>query len=96
MLENCLKFFPLKSMYFHLTVLDVDQLLDKSHPVLLIYRNFFVLARACGVPVGRRSAGRLATTLVATFSAIIFFFISLFSAVATFSHRQSARIKKLI
>ena len=31
------------------------------------------LARACGVPVGRRSDGRLATTLVATINVIIFF-----------------------
>ena len=31
------------------------------------------LARACGVPVGRRSGGRLATTLVATISIVIFF-----------------------
>ena len=32
-----------------------------------------LLARACGVPVGRRSGGRLATTLVATKNIIIFF-----------------------
>ena len=30
------------------------------------------LARACGVPVGRRSGGRLATTLVATINDIFF------------------------
>ena len=33
----------------------------------------FKLALACGVPVGRRSGGRLATTLVATKNDIIFF-----------------------
>ena len=32
------------------------------------------LARACGVPVGRCSGGRLAITLVATINVIIFFF----------------------
>ena len=31
-----------------------------------------LLARACGVPVGRRSGGRLAMTLVATNNVIIF------------------------
>ena len=31
------------------------------------------MARACGVPVGRRSGSRLATTLVATINVIIFF-----------------------
>ena len=35
-----------------------------------------ILARAVGVPVGRRSGGRLATTLVATKNVIIFFFFS--------------------
>ena len=33
------------------------------------------LARACGVPVGRRSGGRLAMTLVATINILIFHFI---------------------
>ena len=33
------------------------------------------LARACGVPVGRCSGGRLAMTLVATINDIIFFFL---------------------
>ena len=58
------------------------------------------LARAVGVAVGRRSGGRLATTLVATknvFIYLLFFFsFFIFSAVATFSHRRRARIKKLI
>ena len=36
---------------------------------------FTKLARACGVPVGRRSGGRLAMTLVATINVIIFFFL---------------------
>ena len=31
-----------------------------------------ILARACGIPVGRRSGGRLPTTLVATINVIIF------------------------
>ena len=45
------------------------------------------------------SAGRLATTLVATINDIIFSFPPLFSfffSVVYFSHRRSARIKKLI
>merc|ERR1712013_262122 len=59
------------------------------------------LVRACGVPVGRRSGGRLAMTLVATINVIIFFFFFLFFlfflfSVVYFSHRRSARIKKLI
>ena len=33
-----------------------------------------VLSRAVGAPVGRRSGGRLATTLVATINVIIHFF----------------------
>ena len=37
-----------------------------------------ILARACGVPVGRRSGGRLATTLVVTINVIIFFLFFLF------------------
>ena len=49
-----------------------------------------ILARAYGVPVGRRSGSRLATTLKATKNDI--FFLSFFY----FSHRRSARIKKLI
>jgi len=57
-----------------------------------------LLARACGFPVGRRSGGRLATTLVATKNVIIFSFLFsfLFFPVVYFSHRRSARIKKLI
>ena len=35
-----------------------------------------LLAQACGIPVGRRSSSRLATTLVATINAIIFSSIS--------------------
>ena len=39
-----------------------------------------ILARVCGVPVGWRSGGRLASTLVATINVIIFsFFFSLLS-----------------
>ena len=51
-----------------------------------------LLAWACSVPVGRRSGGRLATTLVATINVIIF---SFFYSVVYFSHRRSAQIKKL-
>ena len=40
---------------------------------------YILLARACGVPVGRRSGGRLATTLVATINVVIFSFSFLFS-----------------
>ena len=55
------------------------------------------LARAVGVAVGRRSGERLATTLVDRYFHHYFPF-SIFSifSVATFSHRRSARIKKLI
>ena len=47
---------------------------------------------------GRRPCGQLATTSVATISIIIFMFIfsRFFSSIVYFSHRRSARIKKLI
>ena len=52
-----------------------------------------------GVAVGRRSGGRLATTLVERYfhNSFLFFlhFFFIFSVVY-FSHRRSARIKKLI
>ena len=56
-----------------------------------------LLARAVGVAVGRCSGGRLATTLVDRYfhHYFLFSFFFIFS-VATFSHRRSARIKKLI
>ena len=45
-----------------------------------------ILARACGVPVGRRSGGRLAMTEVATINVIIFsLFFSFFSLFLFFS-----------
>ena len=53
------------------------------------YASMHILAQAVDLPVVRRSGGRLATTLFS----IPFF--SIFS-VATFSHRRSARVKKLI
>ena len=37
-----------------------------------------LLARGCGIPVGRRSGGRLATTLVAIINVIIFSFLFFF------------------
>ena len=47
-----------------------------------------ILAQACGIPVGRRSDGRLAMTLVATKNDIIFSFyfyiLFLFSLLSTF------------
>ena len=43
----------------------------------------FILARACGVPVGRRSGGRLAMTLVAI-NYIIFFLLVFFPPSSTF------------
>ena len=46
------------------------------------------LARACGVPAGRRSGGRLATTLVATINVNISF--PLFFYIVTFSQRRGA------
>ena len=58
------------------------------------FNNFFLL-RAWGVPVGRRSGGRLATTLVAT-KTTLFSLFSFFSfPVVYFSHRRSAQIKRL-
>ena len=63
-------------------------LLERHAPL----KTFSKLARVCGVPVGQRLGGRLATTLVATINVIIF---SLFFSVVYFSHRRSARIKKL-
>ena len=54
--------------------------------IVFIYPVLNLLARACGVPVGRRLGRWLATTLVA----------AIFFSVATFSHRRSARIKKVI
>ena len=38
----------------------------------------WLLARAVGVAVGRRSGGRLATTVVATKNVFIFFFLPFF------------------
>ena len=64
---------------------------------LLAFCTF--LARAGGVPVGRRLRGRLATRLVASINVIIFspsIFYHFFFSVATFSHSRSAQIKKLI
>ena len=60
--------------------------------------NTLILAEAIGVSVGRRSGGRLATALVVTINIIIFFHFPIFFpfSVATFSHRRSAEIKKLI
>ena len=52
------------------------------------------LARAVGVPVGRCSGGRLATTLVATINDVIFSFSFFLLSVFFFSHRRSARLKK--
>ena len=43
-----------------------------------IQQESAILARACGVSVGRRSGGRLATTLVATKNDILFSFFSFF------------------
>ena len=51
-----------------------------------------ILAQARAVPVGRRLGGRLAMMLVATISIILCHSFS----VMTFSHRRSARFKKLI
>ena len=47
------------------------------------------LARACGAPVGRRSTGNCTRHYFT-------FFSSLFFSVAIFSHRRSARVKKLM
>ena len=45
----------------------------------MVTKVSLVLSRAVGAPVGRRSGGRLATTLVATINVIIHFFSSIFS-----------------
>ena len=64
----------------------------------LIWPQLFLMAQACGVPVGRRSGGQLAMTLVTTLNVTIFFpfhCFHFFFSVATFSHR-SAWTKKPI
>ena len=66
---------------------DMIATVDKNQDGKISYSEFRVrwtglLSRACCVPVGRRSGGRLATTLVATKNDIIlfsFFFSFLFS-----------------
>ena len=50
----------------------VNTLMSSSFWGCLNFEFFIVLERACGVPVGRRSGGRLAMTLVANISYIIF------------------------
>ena len=63
--------------------------------VLILYRLSLELNKSlgirasqvgheCGVPVGRRSGGRLATMLVATKNNILFFFFFLFSLFVLF------------
>ena len=44
-----------------------------------VWQGCIYLARAIGVPIGRRFGGRLATTLVAPINVIIFHFLLLFS-----------------
>ena len=64
---------------------------------LIVRLDPSILARVVGVLVGRYSGGQLSTTIVAIINIIIFSsFFLFFSFVATFSHRRSARIKKLI
>ena len=52
------------------------------------------IGTSVGVAVGRRSGGRLATTLVDLYFHRSFLFLVFFSVVY-FSHRRSARIKNL-
>ena len=69
---------------------------DKKHQWKLIEVEAGKLAGMVGIQVGRRSGGRLATTLVATINILIYFSPPIFSSVVYFSHRRNARIKKHI
>ena len=79
------------AVFVHATFFPVTIVMHFYTFPFLIMAKF--LARACGLPVGRRSGGWLALTLVATINVIIFHFPF---SVTTFSHRKSVRIKKLI
>ena len=68
--------------------------------VVLVVTEVHFFGTSVGVAVGRRSGSRLATTLVDryfhhSFLSLSFLFFFFFSVVY-FSHRRSARIKKLI
>ena len=52
-------------------------ILGNLHTLNLPCVHSCILARSCGIPVGRRSGGQLAMTLVATINVIIFFFLFL-------------------
>merc|ERR1711954_369038 len=54
---------------------EIVEKVDKSY-IKVIHSH--ILARACGIPVGWRSGGRLAMTLMATINVIIFFFFFFF------------------
>ena len=71
-----------------------DILANFLKPEATFELRFLFLARAVEVPVGWRSGSRLAMTLVATINDILLSIFSFFSVVY-FSHRGSARIKKL-
>ena len=58
-----------------LTVGELSCLNGKANNLRIFCCSMRKLARACGVPVGRCSGGRLAMTLVATINVIIFSFL---------------------
>ena len=66
--------------------------------LVLFSKVFYGLELAGAVPVGLHSGGRVAMTLLAIKKVIINFFPIFFHffSVATFSHRTSGLIKKLI
>ena len=61
--------------------------------VLIFTFITFILAQACGVPVGRRLGGRLAMTLVVTINVIIFHYF--FSSSGPFLIEEVIRSKNL-
>ena len=67
---------------FHIIIFFSSVSLQIFFSVAIYYNGkaawiqYLFLARACGVPVGRRSGGRLVMTLVATINVIILFLFS--------------------
>ena len=87
---------PLRRVNSHMVKIILSSVLRKqshfnSSPTIFFKGIPKVFARACGVPVGRRSGSQLATMLVATKNNIIFYSFP----VVYFSQRRSTRIKNL-
>ena len=75
--------FLIKFVFKHLEFVSIELSQKEKTKEARTPKNNFTqvqkqLARACGVPVGRRSGGRLATTLVDTINVIIFHSIPFF------------------